>query len=124
MRSVVAALWVGCALAVLSVGCSPPEAQLDPNATVDPSNCAGIITFGNGQTCDVKSTQISECGVAEDRVCANGWLCFDAAQYAFCSCHVDTDCQPRADYVNKARAVRKVAPLGAKCVQGRCAGAP
>jgi hypothetical protein len=119
-------MWVGVLVLLASsvVGCSPPETPVDPNATVEPPGCASIITFGNGQTCSVKSAALTECGASKQRTCANGWLCFDAAKYAFCSCHADSDCQPRADYVNKARAVRKIAPLGAKCVENRCAGAP
>lgn len=115
-------------LAIVSLAwlsaCSPPDDAPDPNATVVPPNCGSIISFGNGQVCSDKNPDISVCGTAEDRICANGWLCFDAAAAAFCSCSQDSDCQPRADYVNKARALRKIAPMGAKCVQGRCAGSP
>ena len=107
----------------LVVACSSPPEE-DADATVQPPNCATIVTFGNGQQCSSKSAELDECGAAEERVCANGWLCFDAARFAFCGCELDSDCQTRADYVNKARAIQKIAPLGAKCVAGRCAGAP
>ena len=106
----------------LSCGALDDAAQSDDSS--EPPNCATVDQFGNGQTCSVKSPALDECGTAPERMCANGWLCFDAARFAYCSCLVDADCQGRADYINKARAVAKFAPLGAKCVAGRCTGAP
>ena len=121
----ISGLFAACALFALALlaSCSPPDEE-PSDAAVQPPNCGSIITFGNGQQCSPDAAGLAVCGSAKERVCANGWLCFDAARFAYCSCSKDSDCQPRADYVNKARAVRKIAPLGAKCVAGRCAGAP
>lgn len=112
------------AIALNCVACGPADDTADKSAPVTPPNCATVNHFGNGAACSSDDATLSACGAAKARVCANGRLCFDAAKLAFCGCLLDSDCVGRATYVNKMRAVEKIAPLGAKCVAGRCAGAP
>jgi len=113
-----------CAFLCVLAGCGNDDGGDNAPKTIEPANCETVRVFGNGRTCSSKEPALGVCGGAGARTCAGGWLCFDSPEVAFCSCETDDDCLSRAAYINTARAVRKVAPLGAKCVAGRCAGAP
>jgi hypothetical protein len=114
-----AALALACALAA---GCGqPPEPE--PEVTPLPA-CASVPRFGNGARCDEAAGGLQACGDATRALCAGGWLCFDDAARAACRCQADADCQGRASYINQARAARKIAPLPARCLGGRCSGVP
>lgn len=116
---------VRCLIAAAVIcGCGNDPPAPDPITPVEPANCATIFSFGNGRTCTATEPELNVCGAAATRACVSGWLCFDDAEQAFCGCDADLDCAGRADYVNKARAQRKIAPLAARCVQKRCVGAP
>jgi len=95
----------------------------DPASTTPPL-CSKVAVFGNGATCSIQDPKLVGCGTSARRTCATGWLCFDAPEYANCGCATDGDCDGRTAYVNAARTAARKAPLGSKCVQGRCAGQP
>ncbi|HAN31539.1 MAG TPA: hypothetical protein DCQ06_08065, partial [Myxococcales bacterium] len=97
-----------CALLVLVVaGCGATED--DPNGAVTPPSCRVISSFGSAEACDEVKPGAPSCEGGAG-FCAGGWLCFHSTKEAFCSCDVDSDCQRRADYINQARALRKLAP--------------
>ncbi len=108
----------------LLVACSTPEAESANPGPLEPPNCASIKRFGNGSACAAKAGHLQACGQDERRICAAARLCFDAPEYAFCSCDKDADCGARATYINKARLVRGAAPIDAACKNGRCLGVP
>ncbi|MCO4761754.1 MAG: hypothetical protein KC502_09635 [Myxococcales bacterium] len=107
----------------LTAGCDT-KADVDLDAARAPAACLTVPVFGNGAVCEDTVKARDLCGTADDRICAAGWLCFDDVRSAFCTCSVDADCNRRANYINAARALRKMAPISAKCVAGRCAGLP
>jgi|GEM_PF-2941854 len=116
--------WTALILALVLTACAGPADDGNEDGVVNPPLCSKVGAFGNGQVCSSDDSTLAACGGSEDRMCASGWLCFDSADVAFCGCIDDADCQSRSDYINKARALKKIAPMAAKCVYGRCAEAP
>ena len=107
-----------------TVACSTPTAPAPQPTTIELPACPSIDRFGNGATCGNDDPELEACGAAERRMCASSWLCFDAPEYAFCTCKEDIDCEPRSEYINSARLARQIAPLVSRCVGGRCEGVP
>ncbi len=107
-------------LALLSlVGCG--QAALTSNGTaIDPPPCTTISQFGNGQTCNSADPTLASCGTNASRLCAGGWLCYDAPEYEQCACTTDSDCAGKRDYVNQARALNDKSPTAITCNGGRC----
>ncbi|MSP93203.1 MAG: hypothetical protein EXR79_15615 [Myxococcales bacterium] len=118
--------WIGHAVVVLAVGtagCDTPTEPAEPPPVAPPA-CQAVTTFGNGTVCSAKDPTLAACGSAKRRVCASGWLCFDAPEFAACACTTDADCDRRAAYINAARTAARKAPLAARCDGFRCIGPP
>ncbi len=110
-----AQLWI--ALSV--IGCGQSVA-LSPSTAIQPPPCTSLTSFGNGQTCSSADGTLAACGTSGSRLCADGWLCYDAPEYAQCTCQTDADCAGKRDYVNTARALNDKAPVATTCIGGRC----
>ena len=110
-------------LTLFCAGCDT-KAEVDADGPQTPAACLTVGNYGNGTLCEDTVVGREKCGSSETRLCAAGWLCLDDARSAFCTCKVDSDCARRAVYINHGRALRKMAPIGPKCVAGRCVGLP
>ena len=91
---------------------------------IDPPPCTSISLFGNGQTCGTADPTLATCGTSASRLCAGGWLCYDAPEYEQCACQTDTDCNGKRDYVNQARLLNDKSPVAIGCHGGRCMEGP
>ena len=87
---------------------------------IDPPACTSVTQFGNGQTCSAATPSLASCGTSASRLCAGGWLCYDAPEYEQCVCATDTDCDGKRAYVNQARALNDKSPIAITCIGGRC----
>ncbi len=88
--------------------------------SVDPPACTSLTQFGNGQTCGTADPTLASCGTSASRLCAGGWLCYDAPEYEQCACTTDADCVGKRAYVGQARALNNKQPVGITCIGGRC----
>ena len=104
-------------------GCDAPADPVKP-ASIAPPACQAVAVFGNGSVCSAKDPTLAACGSSKRRVCAAGWLCFDAPESVACACKTDADCDRRAAYINTARTAARKAPLAARCDGFRCVGPP
>ena len=105
------------------VGCDS-KSEVTTDGARQPAACLTVGTYGNASLCEDSTAGREKCGSSVTRICAGGWLCFDDARTAFCTCSRDSDCTRRAAYINQGRALRKMAPIGSTCVEGRCVGLP
>lgn len=111
--------WTLLCATVSLLGCG--QTALTSSATaIDPPPCTTISQFGNGQTCAASDPSLASCGPSASRLCAGGWLCYDAPEYEQCACTADADCAGKREYVNQARALNDKSPVAISCHGGRC----
>ena len=112
-------------LAVLLACAACGQTTVTSNQTaIDPPACTTIGQFGNGATCSSAEPTLAACGTSGSRLCAGGWLCYDAPEYEQCACSTDADCNGKRDYVNQARALNDKSPVAITCHGGRCTEGP
>ena len=101
------------------VACTSPT-SLNAQTAIEPPACTTVTQFGNGQTCSSADAMLKACGTNASRLCAGGWLCYDAPELEQCTCTADSDCDGKRAYVSQARALNDKQPISVTCHGGRC----
>lgn len=108
------------AIAALVGGCTTRTSPtVGPQAIVPPP-CTSVTYFGNGEACSSADPTLGACGTLTSRLCSGGWLCYDAPEFAECSCTTDADCAGKRAYIQAARIAQEKSPTSVTCHGGRC----
>ena len=113
--------WLACMVA--GCGNTTTTVTAHPQAITPPA-CTAVTSFGNGAACSSAEPTLAACGTSSSRLCSGGWLCYDAPEFAECSCQTDADCSGKRAYVNAARIAQEKSPLAVTCHGGRCIEGP
>ena len=107
-------------LCLVFTACTQSGSATAGRTAIEPPPCTSVTQFGNGQTCSTQDGTLAACGTNASRLCAGGWLCYDAVEFEQCSCQTDADCAGKRDYIAAARVLNNLQPIAVTCHGGRC----